>query len=1134
MADEIYSKPGVPLHHRTNLSEGQYAPTEDFVSLDAKPAKNSSSGEVMVVNASNDHGENPPNHHMPEATILVRRQRLSIEETSPEESRQKRRRTEPAREVTCCPCSIESTCKSNLCPCALKKQLCTRCDPGTKKRCQNSTVLKDRVKYTPNGIVTLPHPYGGKLSKKKAEEASKAKATEEDNRPHDDIRNHFTPRHDSNAVNTAAVDPSDETQNAEAETDSNDQSALAGHDDSQEEISDADDTSYSDHSATADVSDAEEEHNLKRGTLTNCGEIDCTEATSLIVDNIAHGCRGNVPPDVFYGPEQDPSHGSCCINQFSVLQRRGKAGDVDFRLRMRNGETGQETEVENDKGTAAYAEEEVEAEEEDSREKTGKDSSSEESGDDGEEDGTRGIEGIVPPRKEPTEDEIMAIFGQLAQKDYELQSPSWADRKLISVYGDTIHQNDGTHLHGQLSAVDDRYYQQLHARVVKNPSGFYEVYRNGTGARFLNVLTTEFKNVREGKMNAERALIFPACILTRKRGCSRSADIKRLITTRLDLWEKGDILSLVIAVEVEGQSGRLGGRPMGENGIGESEARRFAATLQSGNIRKAVREVTDRGQGGLYKPTDLDSKTGEPVIDVLRTKFPSPVTPAEGDPLVFQKPPDFEEENVDAFVYVDADHIESRSSKLHGAAGPSGVDAIMLKAWLTRHGAASDALRVEMAEWASWLGCSNPEYAKIRALNHVRLLAVDKEPGVRPLGCGEIWMRLISGTILDQCKERARDACNNVQLCAGLQAGIEGATHAMLDVFPELAGWLNMQKAATNSETEKGDGEDETDGDGVDDSVMDGSRKIEEPMADASTEEASTEPPPPPPFPEYPIQPDTENSHYIPGSGYGLLLVDARNAFNELNRYNMLWEVYHRCPPLAKIAFNRYRHHSLCFMRNEMGEDPTVIACKEGITQGCCLSMVCYGIALMPLAEWLRTEVPGALQPWYADDLSGIGTATDNATVLQLLKEKGPYVGYYPEPDKSHYVCMPQDEEAAKAAFEAAGIPDLNYGRSRRYLGGVYGDAAPRRKSGSRRKWNSGYIAWKSSANVPTHNPRRLMLRLCCPFRMNGHIYRELCRTWDPFLLRLKLPLERNLSHLSLASPHRNYLESCDTCSHIV
>ncbi len=45
--------------------------------------------------------------------------------------------------------------------------------------------------------------------------------------------------------------------------------------------------------------------------------------------------------------------------------------------------------------------------------------------------------------------------------------------------------------------------------------------------------------------------------------------------------------------------------------------------------------------------------------------------------------------------------------------------------------------------------------------------------------------------------------------------------------------------------------------------------------------------------------------------------------------------------------------YSLCSVRNEMDEDPTIIACKEVITQGCCLSMsmVCYGIALMPLAE---------------------------------------------------------------------------------------------------------------------------------------------------------------------------------------
>ena len=42
---------------------------------------------------------------------------------------------------------------------------------------------------------------------------------------------------------------------------------------------------------------------------------------------------------------------------------------------------------------------------------------------------------------------------------------------------------------------------------------------------------------------------------------------------------------------------------------------------------------------------------------------------------------------------------------------------------------------------------------------------------------------------LGECKELARQACENVQLCAGLEAGIEGNLHAVRAVWPESSGW---------------------------------------------------------------------------------------------------------------------------------------------------------------------------------------------------------------------------------------------------------------------------------------------------------------------------------------------------------
>ena len=118
--------------------------------------------------------------------------------------------------------------------------------------------------------------------------------------------------------------------------------------------------------------------------------------------------------------------------------------------------------------------------------------------------------------------------------------------------------------------------------------------------------------------------------------------------------------------------------------------------------------------------------------------------------------------------------------QISGEAGPSGVDAELAKDWLLRHKVCSEELRVEIAHWTMVMVNRSPDYATYRGLNVGRMLASDKEPGVHPICCGEIWLHLIYKAAIDgEAKTLARRACGNVQLCAGLQAGIEGNLHAL-------------------------------------------------------------------------------------------------------------------------------------------------------------------------------------------------------------------------------------------------------------------------------------------------------------------------------------------------------------------
>lgn len=93
-----------------------------------------------------------------------------------------------------------------------------------------------------------------------------------------------------------------------------------------------------------------------------------------------------------------------------------------------------------------------------------------------------------------------------------------------------------------------------------------------------------------------------------------------------------------------------------------------------------------------------------------------------------------------------------------------------------------------------------------------------------------------------------------------------------------------------------------------------------------------------------------------------VLLVDATNAFNALNRQAALHNIRIQCPIIATFAINVYRLSTRLFITG--GKE---ILSSEGTTQGDPLAMGLYALGIQPLITTLQ-GVCQTKQCWYADD----------------------------------------------------------------------------------------------------------------------------------------------------------------------
>ena len=152
------------------------------------------------------------------------------------------------------------------------------------------------------------------------------------------------------------------------------------------------------------------------------------------------------------------------------------------------------------------------------------------------------------------------------------------------------------------------------------------------------------------------------------------------------------------------------------------------------------------------------------------------------------------------------------------------------------------------------------------------------------------------------------EVCKVDQLCSGLKAGIEGAVHAMRDLFHEKV-----------------------------------------------------------------------------GTGWGLLLVDAKNAFNSVNREAALWNAWVLWPRCSRFLFNTYRGYATLVVHGASEYEFS----KEGVTQGDPLSMLMYTIAVLPLIQALVDHDKWD-QNWYAYDSACCAVLPRLREWFDKLSELGP------------------------------------------------------------------------------------------------------------------------------------------------
>ena len=194
----------------------------------------------------------------------------------------------------------------------------------------------------------------------------------------------------------------------------------------------------------------------------------------------------------------------------------------------------------------------------------------------------------------------------------------------------------------------------------------------------------------------------------------------------------------------------------------------------TGQVNSALRYLSDDQGGGILPLSD-------DVMEQLKEKHPEPQGVQLGS-LLFGPIKDVP----DTLYYeINGDMVRDAALITKGSGGPSGVDAngfrrILICKSFKRSGT---ELCEAIASMTKRLCTEHVDPRGLEAILANRLIPIDGEGAVRPIGVGEVLRRIMGKCVTKVTKPDVIDASGSLQVCAGHKSGSEAAIHAMQELF---------------------------------------------------------------------------------------------------------------------------------------------------------------------------------------------------------------------------------------------------------------------------------------------------------------------------------------------------------------